>query len=238
MSFCPNTNTVLTVTQLTETYGSAEKQSILPLESFARTDRDAMGILKPDVIKQYVTTLLAQGKVPKAPAVTAESSAVEAYMLNDNKFITAVKEEYCFYNSRYKYALDKLIKELQDGYITTDETKKGIIQDYLEKSRGLNTKLNDITQIANEITRRRLESTQNQNTDINTMNNALQSRSTLLSEQNKVLSSEQATATLYKQMEKYTRERASATNNMLGLYSVMNIVMIGTLVYMYRSMSA
>ena len=238
MSFCSNTNTVSTATQLTETYGSAEKQSILPLESFARTDRDVMGILKPDAVKLYVTNLLSQGKVPRAPAVTAESSAVEAYMLNDNKFITAVKDEYCFYNSRYKYALNQLITQLQGGYITSNEAKKGIIQDYLEKSRGLNTKLNDITQIANEITRRRLESTQNQNTDINTMNNDLQSRSALLSEQNKVLSSEQATATLYKQMEKYTRERASATNNMLGLYSVMNIVMIGTLVYMYRSMSA
>jgi len=238
MSFCPGTNNVFTATELLQTYGSATQQSILPLEGFAQTDRDATGILKPDVIKQYVTTLLSQGKVPKAPAVTAGSSAVEEYMAKDARFITAVKEEYCFYNSRYKYALRQLITQLQEGYITADNAKKQIIQDYLDRSRGLNTKLNDITQIANEITRTRLQSAQNQNTDINTMNNDLQSRSTLLSEQNKILSSEQATATLYKQMEKYTRERASATNNMLGLYSVMNIVMIGTLVYMYRSMSA
>jgi hypothetical protein len=238
MSFCPDTNTVFTTDSLLQTYGSTTQQSILPLDGFTQTDRDTNGILKPDVIKQYVTSLLAQGKVPKAPAVTEESRAVEEYMAKDNRFITAVKEEYCFYNSRYKYALRQLITKLQEGYISSDAAKKMVVEDYLNKSRALNMKLNDITQIANEITRVRLQSTQNQNTDINTMNSDLQSRSALLSEQNKVLSSEQATATLYKQMEKYTRERASATNNMLGLYSVMNIVMIGTLFYMYRSMSA
>jgi len=238
MSFCPNTNTVFTTDSLIQTYGSTTQQSILPLDGFTQTDRDTNGILKPDVIKQYVTSLLSQGKVPKAPLVTEESRAVEEYMAKDNRFITAVKEEYCFYNSRYKYALRQLITKLQEGYISSDAAKKMVVEDYLNKSRALNTKLNDITQIANEITRTRLQSTQNQNTDINTMNSDLQSRSALLSEQNKVLSSEQATATLYKQMEKYTRERASATNNMLGLYSVMNIVMIGTLFYMYRSMSS
>jgi hypothetical protein len=238
MSFCPDTNTVFTVDSLLQTYGSTTQQSILPLDGFAQTDRDANGILNPEILKQYVTNLLTQGKVPRAPAVTADSSAVEEYMAKDNRFITAVKEEYCFYNSRYKYALSQLITKLQEGYMTSDVAKKAVIEDYLNKSRSLNMKLNDITQIANEITRRRLESTQSQNTEINSMNSALQSRSALLSEQNKVLSSEHSTATLYKQMEKYTRERASATNNMLGLYSVMNIVMIGTLVYMYRSMSA
>lgn len=238
MSFCPDTNNVFTTDSLLQTYGSTTQPSILPSGGFAQSDRDTNGILKADIVKQHVTSLLAQGKVPKAPEVSSTPQAVEEYMKKDTRFIIALKEEYCFYNGRYKYALRQLIAKLQEGFLTSDATKRAVVEDYLNKCRGLNAKLNDITLIANEITRVRLQSTQNQNTQINSVNSALQSRSALLAEQNRILSSEQATATLYKQMEKYTKERANATNNMLGVYSVMNIVMIGTLVYLYRSMSA
>jgi hypothetical protein len=98
-------------------------------------------------------------------------------------------------------------------------------------------KLNDLSQIMNEITRQRLEQTQGQNSEINTINQSLEQRSKKLSEQYKILSSQQATAILYKDMVKYSKERADSTNNMLQLYSFMNIVMVGVLVYLYRSMS-
>lgn len=237
MSFCPDINTVFTTDSLNQTFGSATLQGILPAGGFSGSDRETTGILKQDVVKQYVNTLASQGKLPLAPNVTGDAQAIEDYMKKDNGFISALKDEYCFYNSRYKYALRQLIAKLQEGYITTDVTKRRIVEDYLEKTRVLNTKLNDITQISNEITKKRLESAQSQNSQINSINGALQSRSAVLAEQYKILSSEQANATLYKNMEKYTRERANATNNMLGMYSFMNIVMIGTLVYLYRSMS-
>lgn len=67
------------------------------------------------------------------------------------------------------------------------------------------------------------------------LNSEIAARSEKLREQNKILSSEQATAVLYKDMVKYTKERADSANNLLTLYSFMNIVVLGLLVYLYRS---
>jgi len=42
--------------------------------------------------------------------------------------------------------------------------------------------------------------------------------------------------TLYKEMEKYSRQKAAYTNNLLGLYSFLNITALGLLIYIYKAM--
>jgi hypothetical protein len=239
MSFCgQQTSTSLTDTDLQSTYGTSTSQGLLPPNGFTQTDRDNKGLLKRDVLKTLVSSMTAAGKIPKPPPVNSTSATIETYMKKNREFIEHLKVEYCFYDSRYKYALNQLFNKLKSGYAQTDITNQSLIQKYLEASIALNMKLNDLSQIMNEITVRRLEQTQDQNSDINSINQTLESRSKKLSEQYKILSSQQATALLYKDMVKYSKERADSTNNILQLYSFMNIVMIGMLVYLYRSMGS
>ena len=239
MSFCGDqTGTSLTDSDLRSMYGTTTSPGLLPSDGFPQSDRDDKGLLKPDVLKTLVSTMTAAGKIPRPPPVSSESSAIETYMTKNQTFITNLKAEYCFYDSRYKYALNQLFGKLRAGYAQTDLTNQSLIQTYLQASIALNMKLNDLSQIMNEITKSRLEQAQGQNSEINTINSSLETRSKKLSEQYKILSSQQATAILYKDMVKYSKERADSTNNMLQLYSFMNIVMIGVLVYLYRSMSS
>ena len=53
--------------------------------------------------------------------------------------------------------------------------------------------------------------------------------------QNKIISSNQSVTELNKQMVKFTEEKAKYSNNLLGLYSFLNIVALGLLVYVYKS---
>jgi hypothetical protein len=237
MSFCPTQDTSLTDTDLKSMYGTTTSPGLLPSDGFQQSDRESNGLLKADVLKTTVTSMTAAGKIPKPPPVSSASGDIELYMKKNRQFIENLKLEYCFYDSRYKYALNQLFSKLKAGYSQTDLTNQSLIQTYLQASVALNMKLNDLSQIMNEITKQRLEQTQGQNSEINTINQALDERSKKLSEQYKVLSSQQATAILYKDMVKYSKERADSTNNMLQLYSFMNIVMVGVLVYLYRSMS-
>lgn len=237
MSFCPTQDTSLTDTDLKSMYGTTTSPGLLPSDGFQQSDRESNGLLKADVLKTTVTSMTAAGKIPKPPSVSSNSGDIELYMKKNRQFIENLKLEYCFYDSRYKYALNQLFSKLKAGYSQTDLTNQSLIQTYLQASVALNMKLNDLSQIMNEITKQRLEQTQGQNSEINTINHALDQRSKKLSEQYKVLSSQQATAILYKDMVKYSKERADSTNNMLQLYSFMNIVMVGVLVYLYRSMS-
>ena len=105
----------------------------------------------------------------------------------------------------------------------------------LEKTLALNQKLNDITQIMNAATRLRLSQSQEHNQSINALNETLMARSKKLNEESQILTSKQDDAVLYKNMVKVTTEKANYTNNMLMIYSFLNIVAIGTLFYVYRS---
>ena len=87
----------------------------------------------------------------------------------------------------------------------------------------------------NELTRTKLQNAQDQNTSINALNKQLGERTQQLSKQNDILQKEQGAANLYKEMVSYTKEKANYTNNMLALYSVLNITALGLLIYIYRS---
>ena len=58
-----------------------------------------------------------------------------------------------------------------------------------------------------------------------------------LQKQNSIITSSQATAELNKQMVKFTEQKAKYSNNLLGLYSFLNVVALGLLVYVYKSSS-
>ena len=241
MSFCGQIATSMTDTEINSSYGSLDRNGLLPDDGFPASQRDPRGLLNADVIKTFVATATAAGKIPRPPTIGtngSEGKQIDDYMAKDRVFIDGLKAEYCYYDSRYRYALTQLISKIQAGYTDTNQQNAQLIQTYLRATQGLNQKLNDLTQISNEITRSRLQFTQDQNVGINSLNTELASRSDRLKEQNKILSSQQATTILYKDMVKYTKERADSTNNLLSAYSFMNVVVLGLLFYLYRSASA
>jgi hypothetical protein len=231
----------MTDTEINSSYGSLDRNGLLPDDGFPASQRDPRGLLNADVIKTFVATATAAGKIPRPPTIGtngSEGKQIDDYMAKDRVFIDGLKAEYCYYDSRYRYALTQLISKIQAGYTDTNQQNAQLIQTYLRATQSLNQKLNDLTQISNEITRSRLQFTQDQNVGINSLNTELASRSDRLKEQNKILSSQQATTILYKDMVKYTKERADSTNNLLSAYSFMNVVVLGLLFYLYRSASA
>jgi len=121
------------------------------------------------------------------------------------------------------------------GYTDSNTTNQKAIQNYLKITQGLNRTLNDMTQLVSRITQQRQEDTKDQSTSINSLNQELVSRGKQLSSQNDILQKEQGAANLYKEMVKFTREKANYTNNMLALYSFLNITALGLLFYIYRS---
>lgn len=237
MSLCANSAQALTDSDINGIYGTLEQPGLLPQEAFPADHRDTSGLLKPDTIRSTISSFEASGKIPKPPKVNeATPDQIETYMKKDRIFVDSLRKEYCFYDVRYKYALRQLIGKLQQGYTDTNQQNSDQIQSYLKSTQALNQRLNDLTQLTNAISQSRLQNTKDQNSAINYLNKELSARSKKLNEQNRILSSEQASALLYKDMVKYTKERADSTNNLLTMYSFMNIVVLGMLIYLYRSM--
>jgi len=240
--FCNSVNSefsAFTDNDLLDKFGSRDgKKGLLNEFDSAPNDpnRDPNGLLKQDFLKEYVDKLQSPqvAIIPKPPAESSEKT-VPLYMADDENLLETIKYEYCYYEKRYFYALDRLIASLKDGFSQNDENKRKSVEKSLENTRILNLRLNDLLQIANYVTKTRLTESQNHNDTINNLNYQMQQRSTKIRAQSNILNDENATALLHKEMVKYTEEKNRANSNLLSLYSFLNIFALGMLVYIYRS---
>lgn len=223
---CP-AKTALTDSELSQTYGNGVTPGVLPDAPSGASDRDSTGMLKSSTVQSIVSSLQSSGIIPTATGSNA-SKKQSALLQN-------IQAEYCFYDARYKYSLEKLLDAINKGYVHNTGDAQASIQKYLASTQALNQRLNDLTQIINGITETMLSSTTELEADIKAYNKQIKEQQEKLAAQNKIISSGQAATKLNKQMVKFTEQKARYSNNLLSLYSFLNIVALGLLVYVYKS---
>ncbi len=163
-------------------------------------------------------------------------------MLNDlpqteTQTFQDLKNEFCHYYSRYRYALDQLFNKLSStsGKASVSDSDKQQINRYLGKAKDFNIKLNDLVQISNFLASKRVQDASQQSADVNALNENINSVFNSLKRQSDILNKEHGEAELRQRMVEYSQEKNRPTNNLLQLYGVLNIVAIGLLLYIYRS---
>jgi hypothetical protein len=226
---CP-VKTALTDAELNQTFGNGVTQGLLPSAPNGASDRDGNGVLNKSTVQGLIGSLKGSGVVPVATAANAEN-----FVFKQKTLLKNIEDEYCFYESRYKYSLEKLFSAIQEGYMNNTGDVQIVIQKYLASTQALNLRLNDLTQIINGVTDDMLTSATNLEAEIKAFDKQIKEQQMKLAEQNKIITSGQAVTTLNKQMVKFTEEKAKYSDNLLGLYSFLNIVALGLLVYVYKS---
>lgn len=168
---------------------------------------------------------------------------ISGYMIKDTKFVNAIKSEYCHYYQRYAYGINQLLDSIINSNSKDLTTNQNPFNDTASGSHGLNTvcknlnaKLNKIAYFVKGVTDYRKTITLPQiKSSLNDLNVKLSDAAESLTKQKKILTSAQTNVQLYKEMEQYSREKSKYTNNMLMLYSFLNITALGLLFYIYRS---
>ena len=232
MSFSCPTKTALTDSELGQSFGNGITQGLLPSVPTPSSERDANGIITNDAVKTIVTSLKGSGIVPTATAKNAE-----LYVSKQATLLKNIQSEYCFYDARYKYSLQKLFDAIRQGYSTNTGDNQALIQKYLASTQALNQRLNDLVQIVNAVTDDMLASSTNLEAEIRAFNKQITAQQQKLQQQNKIISSGEAVTKLNKQMVRFTEEKARYSDNLLKLYSFLNVVALGLLVYVYKSAS-
>jgi hypothetical protein len=226
---CP-TKTTYSTTELKATFGDAKVTGVLPATPNPSSDRDSTSMLTSTAITRIVSTLKSSGIVP-----IATTKDTDGYIAKKAEFIKNVQAEYCFYDSRYKYTLEKLFGAIRDGYNSNTTETSTTIQEYLMLSQTLNKRLNDLTQIINGVIEDMLKVTSEMEEEIAAFVKKIQEQQVKLNEQNKIITSGEAAVKIKKEMVKYTEEKARNSNNLLNLYSFLNVVALGLLVYVYKA---
>jgi hypothetical protein len=226
---CP-AKTAITDSELNQTFGNGTIQGVLPSSPNGASDRDGDGRLNKNAVDGIISSLKGSGVIP-APV----SGKAELFLKKQQELLKNIQDEYCFYDARYKYSLSQLFSVIQQGYTNNTPDIQTAVQKYLSSTQQLNQKLNDLSQIINGITDDMLSSTTSLESEIKAFDNKIREQRDKLTAQNKIISSNQAVSQINKQMVKFTEEKGRYSNNLLGLYSFLNIIALGLLVYVYKS---
>ena len=218
------------------------KQQILANFPNGIAPTSANGITRDTITKRitdeslanYVKNLITTGKIPGAPPSLSDISNpnIQLYITKQNETLTNFKSEYEYYYIRYQESLKTFLNNLAKSQIsdTTSETNE-----WLNITRNLNAKLNDLYQIFTYLASYYLAQSKENNKTINEINEQLSKRSSLINSHGDILNKSNANKELYDKMADYSKEKAKATNNLLSIYACMNIVALGMLFYVYKS---
>ena len=201
----------------------------------ANLARDTNGILTAASLTTIIKGLgLCDDTLPKN---TVEN---QACIDKDALFTTNVQNEYKYYYELYKFVIKKLMDALtnqQSIAWTGTSGQNNAINSYKAAAITLNTRVNDITQIVDAVSKKQRNTNITSLTaKLNADDQNLQGQSATLMKQRELLSSDnQNNMVLMKEMDEYSRQKAKYHNNLLMLYSFLNITAIGLLFYVYRS---
>jgi hypothetical protein len=207
-------------------------KSILPDIGKDDTTNRRNGLLTDTAITNHITTKLqANNILPKDNDVPAK------YNEKMDKFIKYAKEEYTYYYERYKYALSILFTKIIDTYRTPPTTTAvpAAVQTALDDVAAVNLKLNDILSVVQTVSTNMHNAAVATNTKVTEMMKTMLENKDRMEKQGNMIRSNQASSNIQKEMVKYTEEKARYNDNLLKVYSFLNIVALGVLLYVYKA---
>ncbi len=226
---CP-TQTDISPSEIPATYSEQGVTPLLP-SSILGSDREANQMIKESALKAHLAALERIGAVPTMDA----STPYTVYRPKVKKLLENAQKEYCFYDARYKAALQRLFTVIRGASMSPSQEAKQTIAQRLAVTQTVNRKLNDLLQIIRAITQKMMDSSSTMESEIATFHRQLREMNDKLQEQNKTIQNNESVMRLQKEMVKYTEEKGRHTNNLLKVYSVLNIVALGLLLYVYKA---
>jgi hypothetical protein len=207
-------------------------KSILPDIGKDDTTNRRNGLLTDTAITNHITTKLqANNILPK------DNDVPDKYNEKMEKFIKYAKEEYTYYYERYKYALSILFTKIIDTYRTPPTTTAvpAAVQTALDDVAAVNLKLNDILSVVQTVSTNMHNAAVATNTKVTEMMKTMLENKDRMEKQGNMIRSNQASSNIQKEMVKYTEEKARYNDNLLKVYSFLNIVALGVLLYVYKA---
>ena len=201
---------------------------ILP-NSDQTMERTQSGMLTPNAIEKIIKNLKDTKIIP---LITLSPEVYDASM---KVFLKNAKLEYNSYHDAYAYSLQQVFSAIRNGYTSSVSDVQSSLKIYLGLASSFNVKLNDSIQIMKGIADDMVASSNKMDQELKEFNAQLMKDKERLEHQSNIIKSNDAGAKIHKEMMKYTEEKARYTDNLLKLYSFLNVVALGLLVYIYRA---
>jgi len=161
-------------------------------------------------------------------------NSAKNFSTNAARLRTNIDAEYCYYYVRYRKSLTLLLTAAVDP---ATDTTSGSYVTLKTNTENINRKLNQIIQLLQSLVNNRLSTlnTYYGSGGVNKVNDELNMVRDKLQKDAENLTNSQMETNVKTAMMDYTIEKNNASRNMLAIYGFLNIVAVGMLYYMYRS---
>lgn len=229
VDYCATGQIDYTDSQLNETFPKGFANANLEVD--ATTGRIAVASLQT-----HYNTLLNNGTIPGTPMVTGTDDVdLPKLQENDQKMFAAIRQEYCFYESRYKYALRQFLDKATSRVATDNATA----QKYLTMTIRLNRTLNSLIEIMSFLGTQRVGKANSYVQNLNANNAQIEANRASLDATFKKLSGgasgTSSLLTVQQEMVEYTKQKNTAVTNQISLWAALNVLALATIFYVYRS---
>lgn len=190
---------------------------------------DSTKRISATAIQGYVTNLIGKKQIP------GQLANFDDQMKADKAFYASVQTEYCFYEARYIAALTQFLNLIADP-AAVDGTSSKAAEVALNQAVTLNRRLNSLLEIINFVGNDRAQKVNARGPEIDKANSALQEKMAALTAQKSFLQSADVRTKTQEEMMRYSAEKNRAMNIQIMFFVALNVVAIGTVMSVYRSM--
>ena len=162
-------------------------------------------------LQGYVQERISLGLIP------GQMGDFDKQMAADSAFYAAVQAEYCFYEARYVAALTQFMTLVADP----NGAKPIAVSDMLE--------------IMNLVSNDRAHKVNARGPNINDANSSLQEKIAILTSQQDLLQSSDARIRTQEEMMRFSAEKSRAMNIQIMFFVALNVVALGTIFTVYKS---
>jgi hypothetical protein len=196
------------------------------------------GRISSDVISAYVVQIQGSGIIKRRPTqrvgdmeLGGTETNMDALVSQDAALFNQLRLEYCYYEQRYRYALTQFLTLAT----SRNQSDNAPAQTMLSVTKTLNLRLNSVLEIMNFLAQERVVQVNMNKADINATNASINSKLGKLQQSYNFLSRDDAIVQTQKEMVRYTQEKNSYTSNQVAIWTTLNIIAIGAIVYVYRN---
>jgi hypothetical protein len=184
----------------------------------------------------YVSALQNAGVIPSHKRTSTSRNSMpqtdmDKLIADDSKFFLAVRQEYCYYETRYRFALRRFL-ELSTSL---DNANNDAARQMLSMSTLLNKKLNNLLEVITHITESRVSNINSNKSEINDSNRKINGRLQELKSQYSLLARDNAMIETQKEMVKYTKEKNDYIINQITVFTALNAFAIGAVFAIWRA---
>jgi hypothetical protein len=201
--------------------------SLVPDESSGRVSAAA--------IASHVQALQGAGIVKSRPmrpvAGAGDETDTNALKAQDAALHAKLRQEYCYYEQRYRYALKNFLYKATSRNANDNPEAQRLLQ----TTKTLNVRLNSVLEVMNYLTQQRVTLVNSNTTLANRANTSTNDKLEKLQATYKMLSQDNVIIATQKESVRYTEEKNTYNSNQIALWTALNVVALASVYYVYKS---